>query len=438
MRAFTGFFAALALVGLGTAGCGGSEAEAVAARSERLADSLASATPKPRAERVAAPPRRPDEGVSVYLDGTRSMRGFFACDSGANDVATVLRRLTATFGVDSITLFGVPRSDAPPAAYFTARAYDRALRCGDGIERGENPDYLLYQRIQGDSTGRIAVYLTDGVQSASSVATPSPSIRALEQWVESGKPLAILAFRGAFAGEAWSEEEGGWIGKVSNANRPFYAFVFAPTAERMDAFLARIPAEVTRGVVARMRFDDGGVRCGAALVGPRYSSGKTAPWIQLDAHGGERFFGGSAPLASYRCTLAGDHPLATVLVEPVAHSYREWQGAGFAAPDRPTGAEVEVDSVKATRERTRRTSVAHVGAHIARADNHRFGFYAISLAGRAGSLRAEVDSLSTDSDADPAQYSRTYLFSWLVRRLVDAQFERDPQARSVFVTLQYR
>ncbi|HYW08811.1 MAG TPA: hypothetical protein VE913_17750 [Longimicrobium sp.] len=437
MRAFTGFLAALTVVGLGAAGCD-SETETVAARSERLADSLASAAPKPRPARAAEIPRRPADGVSVYLDGTRSMRGFFACDSGANDVATVLRRLTTTFGVDSITLFGVPRSDAPPAAYFTARPYDRALRCGDGIERGENPDYLLYQRIGQDSTGRVAVYLTDGVQSASSVATPSPSIRALERWVGSGKPLAILAFRGAFAGEAWSEEEGGWIGKVRTADRPFYAFVFAPSAERMDAFLARIPAEVKGSVVAQMRFDTGGVRCGAELVGPRYSSGKTATWIQLDARSGERFFQASAPLARYSCTLAGDHPLATVLVEPVPTSYRRWEGAGFAAPDRATGAEVSVDSVKATPERTRRTSVAHVGARVASADDHRFGFYAISLAGRAGSLRAEVDSLSTDSDADAAQYSRTYLFSWLVRRLVDAQFERDPQARSVFVTLQYR
>lgn len=411
MRRLNGLLAALAL-GLGGAGCG-SEAEAVAARSERLADSLSRAVSGPGPAPRAASPDRRVEGISVYLDGTRSMRGFFACDGGATDVAAVIRGLTTTFGVDTVTLFGVPGASGPPEAYFTPRVYDRALRCGEGIERRENPDYLLYQRIQRDSSGRVSVYLTDGVQSASSVATPSPSIRALEGWVGSGKPLAILAFRGTFAGEAWSEEEGGWIGTVRKGDRPFYAFVFAPSAPTMDAFLARLTADLRKRVVAELRFDPGGVRCGAELVAPRYRSGDTAPWSQLDAGTSARFSEASAPLARYTCTLAGAHPLKTVLVEPAIRSYRRWEGAGFSAPhDPPGGAEVGVDSVKVKSGRADRTSVTYVGARLPRAGDHRFGFHAISLAGRAGSLRDEIDSLSTDSDADSAQLCGSPAVTW--------------------------
>jgi hypothetical protein len=438
MRASNGILAALAALGLAAAACT-PDAKKVAARSESLADSLVALARAPAPVPPVRRPRQPDGGVSVYLDGTESMRGFFQCDSGAVQVASVLKRLTTAFGVDSLTLFGVPEANAAPEASFTARAYDRTLACGEGIGRYENPDYLLYQEIERDSSGRVTVYLTDGVQSANSVATPSPSIRALERWVGSGKALAILAFRGTFVGDAWSEEKGDWAGWVRKEDRPFYAFVFAPSAERMNAFLARLPRELSGSAAVRMRFDAGGVRCGAKLVAPRFTSGRSAPWIQIDPRSGERFFAASAALAVYSCTLPAAHPLATVLAEPATESYRRWEGTAFSAPgDPPPGAEVGVDSVMASRAGAGRTSVAYVRAHLPRAEDHRFGLYTISLAARPGSLRGEVEALSTDSDADTAQFSRTYLFSWLVRRLVDAQFERDPQLRPVFVTLQYR
>jgi hypothetical protein len=366
------------------------------------------------------------------------MKGFLSCDGTADDLDRTLRRLTAEFGIDSVTLFGAAATAGHPSESFILHAVDRPLRCGQGIDRLENPDYLLFQRIAEDSSGAINVYFTDGVQSASSVATPSPSIRALERWVAGKRPLTILAFRGAFAGEAWSEEKGAWVGNVQAPDRPFYAFVLARSAGQMNAFLQRIPKPLLQQAVT-IRFDPDAVRCDAEVIGSRYRSVSGIPWMQLDPQSGSRVLERSDVVAHYDCALADTYPLATVLARP-SISYRPWLGTDFVdhVGDAPAGTELTTDSLRTERTSGGRRSTAFVRARFPADPAHRFGFYTIALSGEPGAFRPEVDSLSTDSDADPTNVSRTYLFSWLVGRLVHAQFERDPQVRTVFITLQFR
>jgi hypothetical protein len=67
-----------------------------------------------------------------------------------------------------------------------------------------------------------------------------------------------------------------------------------------------------------------------------------------------------------------------------------------------------------------------------------FGLYHLRIQGQPGGLRSDFTKWSTDSDATPGSFDRTFRFSWLLHHLVQAQFEWDRHAHPLFLTLQYR
>ena len=115
-------------------------------------------------------------------------------------------------------------------------------------------------------------------------------------------------------------------------------------------------------------------------------------------------------------------------------SYRRWDGQGFGgegALPQPAAFTLGNPAPGAT------GSVTTLHGTVPRDQpGTLFGFYHLRLTPRPGALRPELESLSTESDADPAQFNRTYRFSWLVEHLVRSQFARGPRPASLFLTIQ--
>lgn len=366
--------------------------------------------------------------VRLYLDGTASMRGYVECVIGEpRRFPDVVARIASGLGITRATLFGVPPGGG---GLFTEIPLDRRFRCPATYNRLNNPDAALVESLSLDTVPMVSVYLTDGVQSASDADTPSPTMRALEGWIRAGKGLAILGFRGKFRGEGWSEERQGWVPGVAVDDRPFYAFVFAPSEATLEATLRRLPAEVLDSAV-RMRVSALPYNCTVAPLRRGRATGMAAPpWVLLRPETTRSLVAAADRIGEFTCTLPGDHPLLTLLAD-VTHAYAGWHRGGFDPLTRDRlGANFEADSVQG--------STVFLTARLRDDPSTRFGFYALRIRPAPGQLRADIRTLSADSDAMLADFHRTYRLSWLVDGLVRARLEQASLERPYSFTVQYR
>lgn len=412
-----------------TAGCGGGgEEKNVRDASKALAASLAAeTTPAPSSKAGGTG----GNGVRIYVDATRSMAGFVGCSERLSAFDKVLARMASDLSVSQVVLFGEP--SMPGKSLYDERPLDRSVQCPDQYSRLQNPDFKLIERISADSAAGLNVYLTDGVQSAMSAATPSPSVRALQQWVSGGHALAILAFRGDFDGPGWSERLGRWIGNASVPDRPFYAFLFTRNEEEMDRALARLSPELTRGATL-IRLRGGAAAC---RVEPQVlaSTGTSNPlWLLMTAAAQDSLAARPGVIANYSCRIGPSYPVRAVPAR-IEATHRPWLGNAFGdAQTLPPGVAFSADTATATQE----GSIAPVWASIPDVASTRFGFYHLVLHGQPGEIKPSLLALSTDDDADPASFDRTYRFSWLLGHLVRAQFEQEKPRTPFFFTATYR
>jgi hypothetical protein len=409
------------------AGCKGETARVVAA-SQNLAGELAKADSVGR----AAPPAhgaRPNGGETrLYVDASRSMAGFVGCGGTPTVFDQVMDRMANDLEITGVRLFG---SQAGGGSLVEERPLDRSVHCPDAFRRLQNPDYELYALLERDSTAPVNLYFTDGVQSATTHATPSPSVAALQRWLAGGQALAILVFRSRFAGDAWSEQRDGWMGRVDVPDRPFYVFVLAPTEDAIDQTLARLSPSLQPSLT--LRFPAAPFSCGIRRTIGAQQVTDSPLWALVPPSAHLQMVGKPIPVADYVCTIRNGYPLRTVEATLRA-DYRMWDGQSFGnATPLPGNASLTVQPPAATAD----GSVAVVAGTVPRDQPATlFGFYHVRLSPRPGALRTEMDSLSTDSDVEPAQFNRTYRFSWLVEHLVRGQFARGPHPASLFLTIQ--
>jgi hypothetical protein len=374
------------------------------------------------------------ERPQLFVDASRSMMGFVGCNRKATDFDVVLDRLTTELGIDSVIRFGERVRGSGLA--FEQQLLGRATHCPDFYDRLQNPDYQLFRMINEDSSGRSHVYVTDGVQSDLRGASQSPSVQELQRWLRAGHALAILAFRGAFEGSAWSEQRQQMIGAVSVEHRPFYAFIFASYEPDVDALLRTLSRE-TLGRATIIRVSTDSVHCtttpGQRL--PKYATLPPAPWAMISASTFNRIRSGPAVIAEYRCQIPTTFPFETVLPRIAQVRYAAWERGRFALPSDPLAAlYLTADSVDVKAA----TSTTFVKAALPFDQNHRFGYYEMRIEPDPGALRPAIRNLSTDSDAQIDSFDRTYRFSWLVEQLARVPFERSLGWSPFAFTVQYR
>lgn len=408
------------------AGCDG-EMQRVAEASQALAQQLASAD----AVRRPDPPARASPHASaetrLYVDASRSMAGFVGCRNAPTKFDQVMDRMANDLGITSVRMFGTVSGGG---TLVEERPLDRGTHCPETFRRLQNPDYELYALMERDSSAPVNLYFTDGVQSAT-FATPSPSVAALQRWLAARRALAILVFRSRFAGEAWSEQQGEWIGSVDVPNRPFYVFVLAPHEDAIDRTLDQLSPSLRPDLT--LRFPANPFTCGLRRRIAAQREAASPPWALVPPSVHQQMVGKQVAVADYSCAIREGYPLRTVEAA-VRSTYRRWDGQRFGGESPlPENASVRLQPAMARSE----GSTATVTGTVPRDQpGTRYGFYHLRLTPRPGALRTEVDALTTNSDVDPRQFDRSFRFSWLVEHLVRSQFARGPQPSSLFLTIQ--
>ena len=365
----------------------------------------------------------------LYIDATRSMAGF-AGDGTPTNFDLVLDRLTTDLSITRVHRFGKHRD----TGLLHEEPLGRNVHQSAFYDRLQNPDFVLYQAFLADSLKRTHIYLTDGVLSAEHGENPAAVVDALKTWLEQGRALAILAFRSRFAGSAWSEQQKNMIGYVEVDDRPFYFFVFAPSESVMDSLLSQLSSRL-RGEATLLRFSPDAIGCGVRKAPlPVITEMTTPPWVMLppDTY---RAMTPENPgiVAYYTCDINEAYPLKTVRPD-LNVRYRQWMGSTFTAArdELSAGTHFRINSTV-----TPTGIEAQIVAGLADDPLTRFGFFELALLYDPGVLKAAVESLSTDTDAHPKDFSQTYRFSWIVEQLVRHQFLRQRTPTLFFMTVQY-
>lgn len=439
--------AAILAAALVLGACGSEGTERVRRASLELASRLASDAQRqdgtPVAGRDSLPSCRidssdvaPGAGIRLYLDATQSMAGFTGGRTGATRFDEVLDRVSSLAGLSELTLFG--RQAGAPGGMLTETPFGPDLHRKATFARTHNPDYCLFRAL-GRGGGGVHLYLSDGVQSAVRYGVPSPTAVALRGWLAENRSLAILAFRSGFEGRAWSEQRRRWVGRVEVERRPFYLFVLAPDDASLDRFLEnRLGPGDFDGDVEMFRFSPDPIRCRLEATGRYHASTSDPPWSFLMPAQQERLQDAPREVATMTCEARPGYPVGEVLAR-VDAEYRAWSTAGgsfgpprepppgtsFSAEPAPGGSAAGLPPLK-------------VAARAPDDTGTRFGFYHLSLETHPGELAAAAEALTTDSDADPENFDRTYRFDWLLEHLVRWQVGRSAHRESFFLTLTYR
>jgi hypothetical protein len=353
------------------------------------------------------------------------MRGFAGC-SNPTEFTNTLDRVTSSLTVGSVVQFGEAKGSAENIKVVPM---GKEVRCPGFYDRLQNPDYAVFRRALDDSSGRTYLYFTDGVQSDWQGNNPGPTLNALEAWMTSGRTLAILAFRSRFDGEAWSEQAQRMIANITTTDRPFYLFILAQSDEAMNGTLRKLPAALM--TAARIiRFGREAVQC-KVLPGdvPKYKSTTTPPWSLIEHPNIKP----GKSLLDYRCDLRAEYPIAEVRPR-VTLEYQKWDGKAFVAQPRPPIGSALIPLPVGD---SGAGSVVRLQGSLPKEESTRYGFYTVHIEGEPGVLRTWIDSLSTDSDAKPDTFAKTYRFSWLIERLAKADLGMRPPA-GYGITVKYR
>jgi hypothetical protein len=399
----------------------------VEAESRRLAGAWADSATGSEADAPVATSASASKPLLV-VDASRSMAGFAGCTNAPTEFNTTLDRISSDLSIVSAVRFG--ERGRGIGNVFETLPLSRAVHCAPFYDRLQNPDYALFERARADTSGTVFLYLTDGVQSDWRGPNPGPSVGLLKEWVASKRGLAIVAFRSRFQGQAWSEQSQRMLGNVSVERRPFYLFVLAPTDEQVDALLRQLSrAALTNTQV--IRFGADAVSCAASVADklPKYRRTESPPWAWVKHDAIARV----GSVAKYTCAIRSEFPLASVRPSALLE-YRGWDGTRFEEDATvPKGVQLHADSASVADGR----STVILSGTLPFDNRNRFGLYHVRLNAEPGELRQSVEELSTDNDATPDTFDRTYRFSWVIEQLARAHLAQRPWT-PLSVTVQYR
>ena len=400
--------------------CG--DSRKVEAESRQLAAAWAAAAEAsvPRETVTTVSPQKP----ALFIDASRSMAGFAGCSVTPTAYNITLDRITTSLGITEVTRFG--ETTRGEGRVFEVLPLTKPAHCPPFYNRLQNPDYALFAAAAADSSGRVYLYLTDGVQSDWQGRNPGPSVAALKQWIDSGRGLAILGFRSAFSGPLWSEQRQVMLGRASSDARPFYLFVLGRTDGAVDDVISKLSPALLRQST-KMRFANDAVRCRAFSSVPEYVSGPAERWSMFQLEDVRTI----SSVLSYSCRFR-DYPVNGIRPR-ISGQYRRWIDGMFTTPDAlplPVG-----QGGRATLEGDSMVVPLEIGWK--NTQTTRFGLYEMRFHAEPGELSDSITALSTDTDATLDTVDKTYRFSWLLEELMRTHLRRLPWT-PYSVTIQYR
>lgn len=358
--------------------------------------------------------------AAFYIDASASMAGFPGCERGRSHYDRVLMGLDLALNSDEIranvALFG---GDKNKNAYFVNTSVNNELLCGNAYSFAQNPDSALYARVLADTIHLVSVYVTDAVQSDGTSVTPAATLQVLRQWLARDHSIAILAYRSDFRGRVWSEAADTMFEDQTVAARPFYVVVLAYSETVLAHTLSKLRARATPET--EIRLSPNSIQCD---FDPEISSSPALQayrWIYVSRdHYTRRTRDQGTRLGVLSCDVSPDYPVQQIGYRWTVLS-RRWGRRNFSPPSpaSPTGFSIQVE------ENTDDGLRAAVYSRVTSRRRGSYGLYTLSLFPEQGTvLRPEIQALSTEDDANPGNFDKTYYFSELVSKLVEIDFER--------------
>lgn len=362
----------------------------------------------PRAPATTGLPKAA-RGERLVIDGSQSMAGFVACGADASAFDLTLDRIAADLGLTTVVRFG-----GDDGGELESVPVSGSLHCPEFYAATQNADHRLLEEIQRDLSSDVHLYVTDGV-SSDAMLTQSATIRAFSGWIERGGSVAVLAKRSRFDGRLWSEQTKRWIGRARVSSRPYYVVILSRSPKRLEETLARLSPEV--------RTNESLLVFGAPTARCAYTPGRVAvqtkndslAWLMLTTKSSETAAGSGVEIWRHGCAQGPGTPYRAVRPRVDSIGFYAWNGTDYVRQSElPTGARITIEPMRDTTDRS------VVKAILPKVQGTRFGFYALHVTDRDVELRAMADSLSTDSDATEASFSRTYRIKWLLEQLARA------------------
>jgi len=373
------------------------------------------------------------EDALMFIDVTQSMAGFTA-GATFREFDDVMDAVSSALGLSRVVLFG------KKGALFQERPAGSVLHDETVYTGGNNPDYCLWDFALNWDGDKPIAYLTDGVQSAASIGALGPSVDALKKWLERGRHVGIMAFRGKFSGRLWSEQAQNWIGVVPEdpeTTRPFYLFVLASDEAELKAVFGRLDTILRPGGALHQQFGTNlttvqfGERERVCTLTPTISffvQNRMSNWTWVNNPKIPDFkTDPDTEIARWACNNLENAPSEPSQSGSVEFKYWEWDGTAgaFGGPvNNPQGAQfnLEKDTLRGT-----------IGKNVP--TTTRYTFWDLEVSGQRGPLRSDLRALSTSSDATLEAADETYRFDWLIENLAAADFEHQRPTATLYLTL---
>ncbi|MEA2175513.1 MAG: hypothetical protein QOD00_3105 [Blastocatellia bacterium] len=421
----------LALLAVIASGCSNN-----AARGSR--DLAARITRDSSAQKGSSPAPPPaSEERRVYLDASLSMKGFVNSAQHTQFDKFVEAIGDALPGCQ-LYKYGQKKGETNPNnPSLTERSrFGRELHAQDFYDRLYNPDDKLIGQLADEEHPALSVLITDGVYSEPQGATSPPVVQAIQRWMDRGNTFGIFILKSKFDGPFYSETNRRMMNGFPPINeRPFYAFVFSPTAKEFKELRDGLSHAFSQAEMTTLLFADDAVTCTPKLDQHlkglySFSSPPQAPyyWQMFD----EKLFAQQNPAQvqySVNCTIAPEYPVSELNFEASSEYYRWDKGQFKKAEKAPAG----FDAVPASA-----SSSSTLAVKFPKDTGSDYGFYYLRLIPSAKSLRQEIEDVSTPSDQTPSEADRTFRFRELIRPLATTHFKTHlaPQASpAIFVTV---
>jgi hypothetical protein len=386
------------------------------------------------------------EDRRVYLDASLSMKGFVN-PRNHSTFDELIDELGDALPGCGLYKYGQSGEQPPenPADLVKQVGFGLELHNPNFYNLRYNPDDRLIDTLTNEKRPVLSVLITDGVYSEPAGSTSPPVVNAIQRWLQNGGVLGIFALKSAFDGPFYTERGRQMLPKLSVEARPFYAFVFSPTASAVidlkEKLQRRFPA------IKTIFFSNEAITCESALnerLKNTYSYKKPPEtpyrWQMFDPE----IFSQHNPAAigiEIKCALDPAYPVSELNFTLITEYYR-WQKGKFQKVDStPTGFRSDPLLNNGTNNQSASATSnmqSNLVVYLPRDNGGDYGFYYFKLTAVPKELHEDLKEFSTRDDREPKDAGKTFRFRELVSAIAEVHFKTNMASRtspSVFMTI---